>query len=202
MLDARSAIAHQLEAGGRNGADGLRRLRLGEFRSWHLAQLGHFAGTGTSLTTAVRASSGYDLPLSPCAGVRHGGDLVMRIATDQWWVVTPNPAHIATLIAAVPVDVGTVTPLSTSRTRLVLEGSSARAVLAKLVPIDLHDAAFPIGHFAQTGVHHVGGLLYRAAPDRYEYFALRTYAATIWEAVADAALPFGYDAVVVRGEPA
>ena len=74
-------------------------------------------------------------------------------------------------------------------------------MLMKLVPIDLYPEAFPVGRFAQTGIHHVGGLLYRAAEERYEYFALRTYGATMWEAIADAALPFGYD-TFVEGGPA
>ena len=58
--------------------------------------------------------------------------------------------------------------------------------------IDLHPTVFPVGGFAQTGIHHVAGLLLRASEDRYEFFALRTFAAFTWEVLVDAARPFGY----------
>jgi len=198
MLDARSALA-DLDRGGRDGADGTRRLCLGEVRGWHLAQLGSFAGTAAALGAAVRAATGLDLPASPLDAGRHGADLAFRIAADQHWVVTPDAGRIALLAAAVAPGVGTVTPLSASRARLLVEGAASRALLGRLVPLDLEPAAFPVGRFAQTGVHHVGGLLYRAATDRYEFFALRSFAASTWDMFADAALSFGYDVRIEGG---
>ena len=123
----------------------------------------------------------------------------IRIAADQHWVVTPDAGRIALLAAAVAPGVGTVTPLSASRARLLVEGAASRALLGRLVPLDLEPAAFPVGRFAQTGVHHVGGLLYRAATDRYEFFALRSFAASTWDMFADAALSFGYDVRIEGG---
>jgi heterotetrameric sarcosine oxidase gamma subunit len=199
MLEARSALAAQLAAGGRDGADGTRRLRLGELRGWHLPQLGHFAGTAAALTVAVREVTGYELPVSPQDALLHGDDIAFRVAADQYWIVTPDAARVAALAAAVGAADGTVTPLSASRSRLVVEGQAARAVLGRLVTVDVDPGAFPVGRFAQTGIHHVGGLLYRAATQRYEFYALRTYAASTWEALADAALPFGYDTFVEGG---
>jgi len=195
MLEARSAIAGLLARGGRDGAGGRRRLRLGERRGRHLIQLGHYAGTAPAFEAAVRGVLGHDLPHSPREAHRAGHELALRVAPDQHWLLTTDAGRVAALVAAVPGDVGSVLPLSASRTCIVVDGADARAVLAKLVPIDLHPAAFAVGCFAQTGMHHVGGLLYRADADRYEFFALRTYGATMWEAIADAALPFGYEIV-------
>ena len=58
---------------------------------------------------------------------------------------------------------------------------------------DLHPSVFRVGDFAQTALHHTGILLERCAESRYELFASRTYSASIWEWIIDAALPFGYD---------
>ncbi len=201
MLEASSAIAAALATGGHDGAEGRRRLRLGERRGWHLVQLGHYGATATGFAVAVSRVLGQELPCSSTVAGHAGPDVIMRIAPDQYWVVTDDTGRAAALAAAVPIEVGTVLDLSASRTRLVIEGADARAVLAKLVPIDLHPSAFEVGRFVQTGVHHVGGLLHRAAGDRYEYFALRTYGATTWEAIADAALQFGYD-TFIDGDPA
>jgi heterotetrameric sarcosine oxidase gamma subunit len=192
MLESRSSLGLQ-PTSGRDGADGARRLRLGEMQGWQLAQLGAFAGAHAELRTAVRQAVGLELPESTVESVRSGVELAFRIAADQFWVVTPDAARLSALAGAVSPDAGTVTVLSASRTRLVVEGAAAREFLGRLVAIDLDPRQFPIGRHAQTAVHHVGGLLFRPGADRYEFFALRTYASATWELMADAALPFGYD---------
>jgi sarcosine oxidase subunit gamma len=199
MLEARSAIDGPLARGGHDGADGRRRLRLGELRGYQLVQLGHYAGTAPACAVAMGAALGHELPQSSREVCHAGADVLMRIAPDQYWLITTDRARAATLDAAMPADVGAVLCLTASRTRIVIEGADARAVLAKLLPLDLHPTVFPVGCFAQTGMHHVGGLLYRAGADRYDYFALRTYGATMWEAIADAALPFGYETFIDGG---
>jgi sarcosine oxidase subunit gamma len=120
----------------------------------------------------------------------------MRIAPDQYWVVGGASGLDQRLRSAIPADAGSVTSLEGARTRLLLEGKAARALLSRLVPIDLDPPVFPINGFAQTGIHHVAGLLFRASEDRYEFFALRTFAVSTWEVVLDAARSFGYEIVL------
>lgn len=199
MLESRSAIAAMLAGGGRDGADGHRRLRLGERRGGHLVQLGHYAGTAAGFAAAARVALGQELPVSATEAAQAGPDVVLRISPDQYWILAEDAKRPGALALAISIEVGTVLDLSASRTRIVVEGADARALLMKLVPLDLHPSAFPVGRFAQVGIHHVGGLLYRTAANRYEFFALRTYGATIWESIADAALPFGYDTFIDGG---
>ena len=52
-----------------------------------------------------------------------------------------------------------------------------------------------VGQFALTGLHHTPVLVLRAAEDRYEIFAMRSFALSVWEWLTDAALPLGYDVV-------
>ncbi len=120
----------------------------------------------------------------------------MRVAPDQYWVLGGESGLDARLRSAIPADAGCVTSLDGARTRLLVEGRAARTLLGRLVAIDLDPTVFPIGGFAQTGIHHVAGLLLRANEDRYEFLAPRTYAASTLEVLLDAACSFGYEIVL------
>lgn len=198
MFETRSALAERIAAGGRDGAAGRRTLRLAELRGWHLAQLAVFAGRETEFAGALDALLGGDPPrLRDAASIRACGRLY-RIAADQYWIVTADALLLSALARAVPPDIGTVTPLSDSRTRLAVEGPAARTLLANGIAIDLDTAAFRVGQFAQTGLHQSAVLIERRSDDRFEIFVLRSYAASTWDWLIDAALPFGYDVQVDR----
>lgn len=62
---------------------------------------------------------------------------------------------------------------------LLLEGPRARDVLARLVPLDLRDAAFPEGATARTLANHMAVTLSRVGPDGYEVMGMRSMAATL-----------------------
>jgi heterotetrameric sarcosine oxidase gamma subunit len=119
----------------------------------------------------------------------------MRIAPDQYWVLGGETGLDARLRSAIPADAGSVTSLDQARTRLLIEGTGARALLGRLVAIDLDPTVFPVCGFAQTGIHHVAGLLFRASEDRYEFLAPRTFVASTWEVLLDAAHSCGYEIV-------
>ena len=97
------------------------------------------------------------------------------------------------LAAAIPAHEGVVIDLSSSRTRIVLDGVAAVAVLKKGIAIDLGEQEFPPGAAAMTGLHHVPILVHRTGRERFELLAPRTFALTIFEWVEDAALEFGYE---------
>jgi heterotetrameric sarcosine oxidase gamma subunit len=193
MFESHSALESYRAQPNIVGADGIRALRLGEIAGTHLIQVGLYPGRAAQVAAAASPILGEGLPDSSVHAARTGDHLIMRIAPDQYWVVGGESGLDARLRNAIPVDAGCVTPLDGARTRLLVEGPAARALLGRLVAIDLHPTIFPIDAFAQTGIHHVGGLLLRVSEDRYEFFALRTYAASIWEVLLDAARPFGYE---------
>jgi heterotetrameric sarcosine oxidase gamma subunit len=183
---------------GLDGADGRRALRLGEVADARLVHLGVFPGGAARVAAAVLPVLGGPLPDSPVCAAVAGDHLTMRIAPDQYWVLGGESGLDRRLRAAIPADAGCVTSLDGARTRLLIEGQAARALLGRLVAIDLDPTVFPINGFAQTGIHHVAGLLLRASEDRYEFFALRTFAASTWEVLLDAARSFGYDIVLTE----
>ena len=68
----------------------------------------------------------------------------------------------------------------------VLQGPAARDVLARLVPIDLRDAAFPEGATARTMLVHMSVTLSRVGAEAYEILAFRSMGATLVREVAEA----------------
>jgi sarcosine oxidase subunit gamma len=200
VLESRSALESYRAQAGVEGADGHRGLRLGEIAGTHLIQLGVYPGGAARVAAAVSPILGEPLPDSSVRAATTGDRLVMRIAPDQYWVAGAESGLDARLRSAIPPDAGCVTSLDGARTRLIVEGHAARPLLSRLVAVDLHPTMFPIHGFAQTGIHHVGGLLVRVSENRYEFFALRTFAASIWEVLLDAAHPFGYQTVLPESE--
>ena len=196
MLERQSALTSALAKGGRDGADGKRRCRLDEVRGWLLLQVAGFPATIGEVERVLPALLGAALPKSLAETVAIGAGCVFRTGPEQFWITGPSDdaANIeARLRQMIPPAIGAVTPLSHSRTRIVVAGERARDILAKGIPLDLHPDVFGAGQAALTGVHHTPLLLHRAGPDRYELWAMRSFALTVWEWLADAALEFGYD---------
>jgi methylglutamate dehydrogenase subunit D len=196
MLERQSAIAYALAKGGHDGADGQRRLTLGEQRGWSLIQLAAFATTLAQLEQAAAPLLGAALPTRVGEAIGAGQRQLLKTGPEEFWVLGPATDDLAArLQAAVDPSTGAVTPLSHSRTRIIVEGAPARELLIQGIPLDLHSDVFRLGQFALTGLHHTPVLLLRSAQDRYEIFAMRTFALSVWEWLTDAALPWGYEVV-------
>lgn len=197
MLRRQSALAEALLQGGRDGSGDARRLRIGEVRGWSLVQVASFATTLAEVEQVVRPLLGADLPARVGEAAAAGDRRLFRTGATQFWILGPEGDDLPRrLQAAVTPAVGAVTPLSHSRTRIFVEGSTARDVLAKGIPLDFHPDVFRIGHFALTGLHHTPLLVHRSDATRYELYAMRTFAQSVWDWLTDAALPFGYDVAV------
>jgi sarcosine oxidase subunit gamma len=120
----------------------------------------------------------------------HG--LVMRTGPEEFLVVPVDGAPVVQLLrAAVPAAVGSVTDLSHARCRIRIEGAQSKATLNKLFPLDLRDAAFPVGEVRLTGTHHVPCALHRLSADKFDMLVFSTYAYDQLSTVMDAGLEFG-----------
>lgn len=194
MLERVSAIASGL-AGGSRPRDGVKGVRIGEVRAWVLLQVAGFRGGMAPVERALAAACGAAASIYMGETVRSGELMLLRTGPEQIWIIGPDErlAVEPAIRSAVTSSGGIVVPLSHSRTRLFIEGGKARDVLAKEIALDLDPSAFAIDRFALTGFDHTPVLLHRAAADRYEIYAMRTFALTVWERLADAALEFGYE---------
>lgn len=195
MFKRQSALVGVLKPRGRDGAGGQRRLRLGEARGWNLVQIAAFGATVAELERAVRPLLGADLPARVGDAATVGDRRLLKTGPEQFWIITRDGEDLAAqLQAAVAPAIGAVTPLSHSRTCIFIEGPAARELLSGIA-IDFHPDVFRPNCFALTGLHHAPVLIHRSGENRYELYALRTFALSAWEWLIDAALPLGYDIV-------
>ena len=177
MLERRSALIMALGRGGRDGAGGGRRCRIGEVKGSSLIQAAGFPST-------LQIGSHSVVP---------GERTIFRTCPQQFWIVGPEDGLFGRLSEAIGPDFGTVTSLSHSRTRIFIEGDCAADILKKGVALDFHPQIFKPGQAALTGLHHTPVLIHRIREDRFEIYAMRTFALSVWEWLTDAALEFGYE---------
>lgn len=196
MLEKNSALGALLKSGSRDGAGGQRRLRMGEAKGWKLVQVAAFPGTIVGLEGSLRPLLGAELPVRVGQAIAIGARRLLKIGPEQFWIITLDDEDIAPeLQSLVTPTLGSVTPLSHSRTCLWIDGSSSREVLERGIAVDLHPDVFRHNFFALTGLHHTPITLYRSDDTRYELYVLRSFAVWAWEWLIDAALPFGYEIV-------
>ncbi len=171
MLDRRSALASAKPYTSSV-------LQIGEAHGFSLLQV-------AGLAKAISPITGK-LPVKVGLAVTSEGRTLMRTGPNQFWIIGPEVDDIETKLPEIAI----ITPLSHSRTRIVIEGEPARNVLAKGVPLDFHHSAFKSGTFAMTGLHHTPVLVHCVGENRFEIYALRTFAVSVYEWLTDAALEF------------
>jgi sarcosine oxidase subunit gamma len=160
-------------------------VALGEVRGFSLVQVAAFPDTGPALAQAVEETLGT-LPEKTGQSSVIRNRLLFRTGSEQFWVVSgENEDLTEALQRAVRADVGTVTSLSHSRTRIFIEGPGARQVLGTGIAVDLDPALFPVGAVALTGAHHTPVVLHRVGAERYELYVLRTFAVWIRDWLTD-----------------
>ena len=171
MLDRRSALADA-----KPYASPV--LQFGEAREFSLLQV---AGSSKAITPITGK-----LPSKVGVALRVDGRTIMRTGENQFWIMGAETVDLATKLH----DVAILTSLSHSRTRIFIEGAPARDVLAKGIPLDFHPTAFKPGMFAMTGIHHTPALVHCVSENRFEIYALRTFALSVYDWLTDAALEF------------
>ncbi len=196
MLERSSAIASGLARGGRQPKASAG-CRLGEVRGWALLQVAGFPASIARIELALAATCGCGVPGQIGRVARARATMLLRTGPEQIWIIGSGETlqDEPAIRADVAPGMGVLTPLSHSRTRMFVDGPRARDVLAKGFTIDLHSDVFAVDQFALTGLDHTPVLLHRAAADRYEIYAMRTFALTVWDWLADAALEWGYEVV-------
>jgi sarcosine oxidase subunit gamma len=126
---------------------------------------------------AVKKALGK-LPARVGTLVKHGDATVFHIAPKQYWLVNGE---------AQAADGCHVTPLSSSRTRIAISGPLAREVLAAVIPVDVHAAAFKPEQFVMTGIHHTPAMVHCVGKDEFHVYAMRSFARNVLEVLVDAA---------------
>ena len=150
---------------------------------------------GFTLTQVAGLSPDFEARLTAVVGTLletvakaqiDGARTIFRIGPAQFWIIGPETDDAASRLQGQCA----VTPLTSSRVRIALEGAPAREVLSRLMPVDLHPSVFTPGSVALTGIHHTPVTVHCTGEDAFDVYVMRTFAVTVWDAITDAAKVF------------
>jgi sarcosine oxidase subunit gamma len=196
MTLRRSPLAHLEQAMGERSVTGERGVALREIP--FLTMVGVRVVPGTAAAEAVAAAAGIPLPGG------HGqvtgsadGTALLWLGPDEFLLVGPEgvgPAELgpagtdlgkagsddagtaAELARALGTEPGQAVDLSANRTTLELSGPSARAVLEKGCPMDLHPRVFTPGTAVATTLGPVQVLLWQTDEEVYRILPRASFA--------------------------
>ena len=145
-----------------------------------------------AIRAAVAAQLGVALP-SP--GVLEGNDHLRCawIAPAEWlWLMADHAApQIAAALDAVCGSQGAITLINDSRICVQVQGSAARALLAKGSGLDFHPQGFQSGRCTTTRFAQIAVMLARFDDTpTFNLYADRSQAAYLWRWLLDAAAEF------------
>lgn len=89
-------------------------------------------------------------------------------------------------VPAPALEGGAVTDQSDGWAGFALSGPGAEAVLARLVPLDLRAAAFPVGRAARAALNHMSLVLLRTGAEAFELYVFRSMARSAWHELQEA----------------
>jgi sarcosine oxidase subunit gamma len=192
-LQRRSPLADLAERIREGAVTGDRQVRLAELP--FLAMISVRVDPGSPAAAAVEGVLGAHLPRSCGQVTAHGPHTVLWLGPDEWLVVSegaPSDLHGA-LTDAVGDAHAAVVDVSANRTLLELSGPSARSVLEKGCPVDLHPRAFEAGRAVATTLARVPLLLWQAGPDTYRLLPRSSFAQYVASWLLDAMQEFASD---------
>lgn len=192
-LQRRSPLADLAERIREGSVTGDRQVRLAELP--FLSMISVRVEPGSPAAAAVEGALGADLPRSCGQVTAHGPHHVLWLGPDEWLIVSeaaPSDVHGA-LLDAVGDAHAAVVDVSANRTVLELSGLSARSVLEKGCPVDLHPRAFEAGRAVATTLARIPLLLWQVGPDTYRLLPRSSFAQYVACWLLDAMQEFGSD---------
>jgi sarcosine oxidase subunit gamma len=152
-------------------------------------------GGERALSEAVRAAFGIDPPQGPR---RAGGpDIAMAgVGPGVWLASRERDDGFAIWLREKLGEAASISDQSSGLAIVRVSGPKARAVLAKGIPVDLHERSFKIDDVAATVCAHMNVTIWRLAdaPDLspvYELAVFRSCAGSFWRWLARSAAEFG-----------
>ena len=161
MLEAQSALGTTPPFEGEG-------ISIAEISGFTLTQI---AGEEKDLKKALG-----QLPVFGIA-VEQDGHVLFRVGPSQIWVVGE----------VVPVKNCFVTPLSSGRSVLKIEGARARELLSACAAIDFSADVMVQGRVAMTGIHHTPVLIHCTGENDFQLYVMRSFALSVWEWLCDVA---------------
>jgi sarcosine oxidase subunit gamma len=143
-------------------------LTLSEAAPEAITWVAPYRGQVAAVSAELDRRTGCAFP-APNRFTAKGGRRIVWTGPEQAFVLGAAPGDIAG--AAIGDQSG-------GWAACALEGDGAAEVLARLLPIDLRDDRFAVGHAARSLLGHMSCVLMRTGPARYEVLVFRSMAAS------------------------
>ena len=145
-------------------------VTLAEADLVQITSVAPFKGQDKALAKALKAL-GLSFP-APNQVSSKGDVRLVWTGRDQAFLLGAAPQGLEGLAA--------LTDQSDGWAALSLDGPGAGDVLARLYPMDLRVAAFPVGRVARAPLNHMSSILMRSGPQSFEILVFRSMARTAW----------------------
>jgi sarcosine oxidase subunit gamma len=143
---------------------------------------------------AVDAASqgfGLSLPRVPCRAAALGDRAALWLGPDEFLLLAPEAEGSAVgsaLARSLHGIAHALVDVSHRDTAIAISGPDAAARLNAACPLDLEQAAFPVGMCTRTVFGKAGILLWRNGADRFRLDAPRSFAAYVWQLLEQAVI--------------
>lgn len=150
-----------------------------------------------SFCEGVERALGMALPVTPLSVIRNQpkGSSIQWISPDEWLIVVQGGTVYETELALRAELSGhyAVVNVSGGLTLLTLSGVSARDVLYKSTPYDVHPRNFPVGKGVTVNFAKATAVIRRPSEDVWELVIRRSFADYCYRWLIDASQAFGVD---------
>jgi sarcosine oxidase subunit gamma len=132
---------------------------------------------------------GVKLPLTPCRAERHADRAALWLGPDEWLLIAPAyqeasiEAEFATALADTPCA---IVGVGHRNVAMALAGFRATEVLNAGCPLDLDEAAFPVGMCTRTVLAKAEIILWRTGPQDFTIGVWRSFAPYVREFLIEA----------------
>lgn len=188
-IERESALAGHYKTGkfGILKADDSAGVILKDMPNLILSQVAAWADTAAQTGATAAKAVGVNAAPGPCRAESGETASMLRIEPLKWWLFDCEAPELK-------ADKGVTLDISHSRTHVRITGVDAADFLNRFLPLDLREAAFPVGSVASSVIHHVGITLWRSSAG-YEMFIPRGFALTLWEGFVAVAEQFGLEVI-------
>lgn len=184
---------------GHHGQSGQAGVRLTELRSATFVQVLARRGQAQALSAAAEAAFGIAAPAAPSVASNGNASLIW-CGADQFlaYVTEGDPAQQYERIEQAFSGFASLSDQSHGRCLIRISGPKAKAFLAKLISLDLHDKVFPVGTAGNTVIDHTAVNLWRLDNDAdgspvYNLAVFSTFADSLWHTFIGAAHEYGVE---------
>jgi heterotetrameric sarcosine oxidase gamma subunit len=146
---------------------------LAEWPLPRMTSVSPFQGQDKAVAKVLK-SMGLTFPAPNRTSVADDTTLI-RTGRNQAFLLNADPASLAASCA--------LTGQSDGWAGFTLQGPSAEAVLARLIPLDLRAATFPVDHTARSALNHMNLTLWRTGPSGFTLLVFRSMARTAWHEI-------------------